>query len=64
MSDAMSETTSTMSLDALAADAKARVGGCDSLADLEAVKVEFFGKKGAITAQLKSLGSSPRAAST
>jgi phenylalanyl-tRNA synthetase alpha chain len=55
----MSETTSTISLDALAADARARVGSCDSLADLEAVKVEFFGKKGAITAQLKSLGALP-----
>jgi phenylalanyl-tRNA synthetase alpha chain len=56
---AMSETTTTVALDDLAADARSRVGGCTSLADLEALKVEFFGKKGAITAQLKSLGTLP-----
>src|SRR5512134_348756 len=43
-------------LDALATDARSRITGCASLADLEALKVELFGKKGAITAQLKSLG--------
>ena len=42
----------------LEADARARVAACSSLADLEALKVELFGKKGAITAQLKSLGAS------
>ena len=52
----MSDTTTTLSLDALAADARVRVAACVSLADLEALKVELFGKKGAITAQLKSLG--------
>ncbi|MEI2790457.1 MAG: hypothetical protein V9E93_16460 [Steroidobacteraceae bacterium] len=52
----MSDTTTTLSLDALAADARARVAACAGLADLEALKVELFGKKGAITAQLKSLG--------
>ena len=36
--------------------ARSRVADTTSLADLEALKVEFFGKKGAITAQLKSLG--------
>jgi len=43
-------------LDELAADAKVRIAACASLADLEALKVEFFGKKGTITAQLKTLG--------
>ncbi len=52
----MSDTTLNPSLDELAADARRRVDVCGSLADLEALKIEFFGKKGAITAQLKSLG--------
>jgi phenylalanyl-tRNA synthetase alpha chain len=52
----MSETTTTLGLDDLAADARVRVAACSSLSDLEALKVELFGKKGAITAQLKSLG--------
>ena len=52
----MSETTLNPSLEELAADARRRVDACGSLADLEALKIEFFGKKGAITAQLKSLG--------
>ena len=52
----MSDTTTTLGLDALAADARVRVAACASLAELEALKVELFGKKGAITAQLKSLG--------
>ena len=46
----------TTDLQQLAAAARERVAGSASLADLEALKVEFFGKKGAITAQLKSLG--------
>jgi phenylalanyl-tRNA synthetase alpha chain len=46
----------TTDLDRLADDARARVVACARLADLEALKVEFFGKKGAITALLKSLG--------
>jgi len=50
----MSDTTLNPGLDELAADARARVASCGSLAGLEALKVEFFGKKGAITAQLKS----------
>jgi len=50
----MSETTTE--LQQLAAAARERVAVSASLADLEALKVEFFGKKGAITAQLKSLG--------
>ncbi|MGB5103114.1 MAG: phenylalanine--tRNA ligase subunit alpha [Steroidobacteraceae bacterium] len=43
-------------LQQLADSARRRVAAAASLADLEALKVEFFGKKGAITAQLKSLG--------
>jgi phenylalanyl-tRNA synthetase alpha chain len=52
----MTETAATKSLDELAAEAKARVETSASLADLEALKVELFGKKGVITAQLKTLG--------
>jgi phenylalanyl-tRNA synthetase alpha chain len=52
----MSDTTTNQSLDDLATDARARIGASASLAELEALKVELFGKKGAITAQLKSLG--------
>ena len=40
----------------LAAGARSRIESCANLAELEALKVELFGKKGAITAQLKSLG--------
>lgn len=46
----------TTELDRLAADARARIAASGRPADLEAIKVEFFGKKGAITALLKSLG--------
>jgi phenylalanyl-tRNA synthetase alpha chain len=52
----MSDTTTGPALDDVVADANARIERCTSLADLEALKVELFGKKGAITAQLKSLG--------
>jgi phenylalanyl-tRNA synthetase alpha chain len=52
----MSDTTTTLGLDDLAADARVRIAACAGLAELEAIKVELFGKKGAITAQLKSLG--------
>jgi phenylalanyl-tRNA synthetase alpha chain len=51
----MSNEPST-SLEQLAADARSRIGACTSLAGLEALKVELFGKKGAVTAQLKTLG--------
>jgi phenylalanyl-tRNA synthetase alpha chain len=51
----MSDSTTT-DLDRLAADARVRVDACGRLADLEALRVELFGKKGTITAQLKSLG--------
>ncbi len=51
----MSESTAT-DLESIAAEARGRVAACADLAGLEALKVELFGKKGAITAQLKSLG--------
>jgi phenylalanyl-tRNA synthetase alpha chain len=50
----MNETTDD--LEQLAARARAAVGACSSLAAIDELKVEFFGKKGSITAQLKSLG--------
>ncbi|MFO1392636.1 MAG: phenylalanine--tRNA ligase subunit alpha [Steroidobacteraceae bacterium] len=46
----------TQDLEALAARARDSVAACTSLAALEELKVEYFGKKGAITALLKSLG--------
>ena len=50
----MSDTT--LDLDPLAAAARERVAAAAGLAELEGLKVELFGKKGAITALLKSLG--------
>ncbi len=47
----------TNDLETLAARARESVGTCTSLAAIEELKVEFFGKKGAITALLKTLGS-------
>jgi phenylalanyl-tRNA synthetase alpha chain len=49
--------TQFIDLEQLAADARIRVGACAGLAELEALKVELFGKKRAITALLKTLGS-------
>ena len=46
----------TLDLDQLAAAARAAIAGCADLAAVEEIKVEYFGKKGAITAMLKSLG--------
>ena len=43
-------------LDQLAAAARSRIAASADLAALEALKVELFGKKGAITALLKGLG--------
>ena len=43
-------------LDQLAADARSRIAASADLGALEALKVELFGKKGAITALLKGLG--------
>ena len=48
---------STHDLETLAARARGSVAACSSLAAIEALKVELFGKKGAITALLKTLGS-------
>ena len=48
--------TDTHNLEQLAADARGRIAACADLAALEALKVELFGKKGAITALLKTLG--------
>ncbi len=48
---------STNDLETLAARARESVDACTSLAAIEELKVEFFGKKGAITALLKTLGS-------
>jgi len=48
---------STNDLETLAARARRSVDACTSLAAIEELKVEFFGKKGAITALLKTLGS-------
>ncbi len=43
-------------LDSTASRARAVIAGTDSLADLEQFRVEFLGKKGAITAHRKALG--------
>jgi len=43
-------------IEQLAADARGRIAACADLSALEALKVELFGKKGAITALLKTLG--------
>jgi phenylalanyl-tRNA synthetase alpha chain len=48
--------TDTQNLEQLAADARGRIAACADLPALEALKVELFGKKGAITALLKTLG--------
>ncbi len=47
---------STHDLETLAARARESVAACASLAQIEELKVELFGKKGAITALLKTLG--------
>ncbi len=52
----MSDTITTPALDELAAAARSRVAACASLAELDSLKVELFGKKGTVTAQLKALG--------
>jgi phenylalanyl-tRNA synthetase alpha chain len=48
--------TQSIDLEQLADAARVRIGACAGLAELEALKVELFGKKGAITALLKALG--------
>ena len=49
--------TDTTNLEQVAADARGRIAACTDLTAVEALKVELFGKKGAITALLKTLGS-------
>ncbi len=49
-------TAGNIDLDVLASDARTRIAACASLAELDQTKVELFGKKGVITAQLKALG--------
>ncbi|MDX1444053.1 MAG: phenylalanine--tRNA ligase subunit alpha, partial [Gammaproteobacteria bacterium] len=46
-------------LESLAAEAKDRIAAAEDLAALDQVRVDYLGKKGAITAQLKSLGKLP-----
>ena len=48
--------TPASNLDQIVADARGRIDACSDLVELEALKVELFGKKGAITALLKTLG--------
>ena len=48
-----------MSLDDLIQSARTQIEQATDLAMLETVRVEFLGKKGQLTAQLKSLGSLP-----
>jgi phenylalanyl-tRNA synthetase alpha chain len=47
---------SPTNLEQLAADAHGRIAACADLPALEALKVDLFGKKGAVTALLKTLG--------
>jgi phenylalanyl-tRNA synthetase alpha chain len=47
---------STTDLTRFAEDVRRRVAACERLEQVEALKVELFGKKGAVTALLKSLG--------
>ena len=46
-------------LESLATEAKDRIASADDLATLDQVRVDYLGKKGAITTQLKSLGKLP-----
>jgi len=47
---------SPIGLERFADEVRGRVAECDRLEQIEALKVELFGKKGAVTALLKSLG--------
>jgi len=51
--------TSEPSLEQLTGDALAKVKDASSLAELDDIRVGMLGKKGALTAQLKSLGALP-----
>ena len=46
-------------LDAIAVEARRRIGGASDEAALEQVRVELLGKKGALTGALRGLGSLP-----
>src|SRR3984957_15624140 len=48
-------------LDALAADALARIGASSSIVDLDEIRVHWLVKKGVLTEQLKGLGALPAA---
>jgi len=48
-----------MSLEDLINNAQSQIEQATDLSSLESVRVEFLGKKGQLTAQLKSLGSLP-----
>ena len=48
-----------MSLDELINSARTQIEEASDLESLDSVRVEFLGKKGQVTAQLKSLGSLP-----
>ena len=48
-------------LDALRHEALAAVASASELAEIEALRVQYLGKKGAITGQLKTLGQLPEA---
>ena len=48
-------------LDALRREALAAVASASELAEIEALRVQYLGKKGAITGQLKTLGQLPEA---
>ena len=48
-----------MSLDELINSARTQIEQAADLDTLDSVRVEFLGKKGQVTAQLKSLGSLP-----
>ncbi|MBX2869653.1 MAG: phenylalanine--tRNA ligase subunit alpha [Acidiferrobacterales bacterium] len=45
------------SLDALASNAQAQIDAAESLIDLQTLRVQYLGKKGEVTAQLKTIGS-------
>jgi phenylalanyl-tRNA synthetase alpha chain len=52
-------TEAKQDLQALVESARAEIGGCTSIEDLEQIRVRLLGKKGEITEQLKSLGTMP-----
>jgi phenylalanyl-tRNA synthetase alpha chain len=49
----------TTDLQRFADEVRGRVAACERIEQIEALKVELFGKKGAVTALLKSLGALP-----